>query len=560
VIRREESAGADRGPSRPAAAVAALAIGLLLVRDALLLPEWRILGDVALAAALVLVARERGLRLPSPGLLAVAGLAWTVSHVVALDPGASLEALAHDVRLLAAFTLGAMLIAGSTWSRRAIAAVVVACSAVMALHGWLQVAWLHPRLVLEAPALAGQLADARANSVLVLPGHLAALLAAALALGAGLALATRGRARAATVVLLLITATGLMAARSFSGVLLAAGGLAIVALVSMPARARRWAIGATIAGGAALVVASLGLRSGEIARENPAVARARNWRTAASIVREAPLAGHGGGSFAVEHVRLRPRASNDVRHAHQAFLEAAAEHGLVALPLLVAGAAAVLLAGLRATRGDSSAPLAAGCLGASAVLIGHGLLDFGWSLDSFGGPAAFLLGTTWALVERPRASKLPSLAFASAVVVSFLVSLAGGVAEGLAERALLAASGGEHGRARELLARARRLDPLDDEWCAEGSAAALALAREGGRAADLLEEADGLARRAVALSPRKAARHELLARVLEARGRRVEAAAAALRASQLAPQQLEIAQLRDRLLAGLDSGGRRSPP
>jgi O-antigen ligase len=557
VTPREDAACAVAGPSRAAAASAAVAIGLLLVRDALLLPELRVLGDLALGLALVVLARERGLRLPSQALLLVAGLAWIASHVMALDADASLEALAHEARMLAAFSVGATLVAGSVAAQRAVAFAAAACGAGLAAHGWAQVAWIHPRLLLELPSRAGQLADSRANSVLLLPGHLAALLAAAVALGAGHAIARRGWARAGTMLLVLVAASGLVAARSFSGLLLAAVGLSVVVLPSLTPGPRRWTLGATALATLVLVIASARLRAGELTRENPALARARNWRTAASLVREAPLAGHGGGSFAVEHARVRPRASNDVRHAHQAFLEAAEEHGLIALPLLVAGMTAVLLAGLRASRAaDASASVAAGCLGASVVVIGHGLLDFGWSVDSFGGPAAFLLGSTWALVDRPRARPKAMIVLGLVMALATLVTLGDGLAEGLSELALLAAGEGDHAGARELLARARHADPLDDSWAAEGASAALALALGSpDGAAGMLVEAESLARRAVALSPRKAANHELLARILAAGGRRVEASAAAIRASQLAPQRHDLAELRDRLLAELAPAG-----
>jgi O-antigen ligase len=356
-----------------------------------------------------------------------------------------------------------------------------------------------------------------------------------------------------TLVLVLVAASGLVAARSFSGALLAGAGLGVVLLATLPRGLRRRALAAAALASLALIAFAAHRRSGEIRRENPALARARNWRTAASLVREAPLAGHGGGSFAVEHARARPRASNDVRHAHQALLEAAAEHGIVALPLLVAGATAVLLAAIRAARSTArSASLAAGSLGACVVLLGHALLDFGWSVASFGGPAAFVLGSSWGLVEPSRARRGAALAVALALGVAALVTLGDVMAEGLSERAMLAGGEGDHASARALLERARRWDPLDDEWAAGGASAALALALESrDAAAALLAEADGLARRAVALSPRKAARHELLARVLEAQGRRVEAAAAAVRASQLAPQRAELLELRDRLLASL---------
>ncbi len=89
--------------------------------------------------------------------------------------------------------------------------------------------------------------------------------------------------------------------------------------------------------------------------------RLQLWEAAGEMTLDAPLLGHGPGSFGVEHERwleqLPVSATSDLDVAHQTYLEVAAEVGVVGLAAFVALLVAGLRGAWRAWRRDGS-PLA----------------------------------------------------------------------------------------------------------------------------------------------------------------------------------------------------------
>lgn len=539
-----------RGPVAGLRSAQALALGLIAVlalRAPSSHPEGLLLADAVLAAGLALAARAGRLPPLRSPLVALAGVILLASAVTAADSHAAIGACGHALRLLLAGWLGASLVRSVAEASHA-ATVLAVAAALASLHGVAQVAFLHPRLAARAadaaPGIVAQLTDARANSVFLLPAHLGAFAAMGLAAAIGRTLAARSRwTRLISLLLALACAVGVGVAASFGGVLLAVLGAGIAGLVVLSGRGRRVAAGVGAAVALVVVTFSIVQRSGEMQRETPWGARARNWATACRLMREAPLLGHGPGGFGVAHARARDAASNDVQHAHQAFLEAGAEQGIGMLAVLAAFVGALAsraVAVLRDPLARADRATLAALVAAAAVAIAHGLLDFGWSSPTWAIPAAAILGVAWSL-RGMGSGAVAGRALAAPVVALVLLMAWDGLTLAAVhdgEAALVLAREGRHADARVLIARARLVDPLSDRWKAEGAGAALALAAEARDSASreaLLAEAEDLARAAVSASPLKAARHGLLSRVLVARGDGIGAAVAAERARQLAP-------------------------
>ncbi len=114
--------------------------------------------------------------------------------------------------------------------------------------------------------------------------------------------------------------------------------------------------------------------------------RSEMWRGTIQMIRDAPVWGHGGGSFHLvdsRYVRLLPGRA--AVHAHNDYLHVGAEYGLVGLALaLITGLAMVsgwLRVALR-SRHEKNARLAAGALGMIAAALAQSFVDF--NLHIFG--------------------------------------------------------------------------------------------------------------------------------------------------------------------------------
>jgi O-antigen ligase len=120
------------------------------------------------------------------------------------------------------------------------------------------------------------------------------------------------------------------------------------------------------------------------------------WRAAVREFADAPFAGEGLGAFGLTFFDRAPLGAFGSRYAHNGFLQAFAEGGLLlGLPLLLLGLLTVV-AGLRALpqRGPLHSPWrAAAALGALALL-GHSLVDFDWTFPVLAGLLAALAAGT----------------------------------------------------------------------------------------------------------------------------------------------------------------------
>jgi O-antigen ligase len=124
--------------------------------------------------------------------------------------------------------------------------------------------------------------------------------------------------------------------------------------------------------------------------------RLETWEHAVLVFREFPVTGTGFGGFksAATLVTGEPQR---VHHSHNAFLQAAADGGLVlAVPLWVAAAAlsVVVLRRVCVSRGLLPLPLAGGAL-ALLLLVLHSGMDFDWSYPALFVAAAVAAAAAW---------------------------------------------------------------------------------------------------------------------------------------------------------------------
>lgn len=108
------------------------------------------------------------------------------------------------------------------------------------------------------------------------------------------------------------------------------------------------------------------------------------WRATLGMIAARPLVGHGLGAYVVAYPQyrlpeyfLRPKAANVTDHAHNEFLEVAAEQGLVGLVATLWLWAASLGRGLSSCRQHDAGErrLVMGLLAAAGLLMLHGMVD-----------------------------------------------------------------------------------------------------------------------------------------------------------------------------------------
>jgi len=133
-----------------------------------------------------------------------------------------------------------------------------------------------------------------------------------------------------------------------------------------------------------LVIATVFLGFGYAARAWRTEVRPMIWKSTLTMIAERPFFGHGLGSFVAEYPRfrlpeyfLRRSATNITDHAHNELLEIAAEQGLVGLVATLWLWGVAFCRGVRSLRADDQWKLGLGILGATTVLLMHGMLDVG---------------------------------------------------------------------------------------------------------------------------------------------------------------------------------------
>ena len=122
------------------------------------------------------------------------------------------------------------------------------------------------------------------------------------------------------------------------------------------------------------------------------------WEVAANAFADAPLRGHGSGSFSVLWLRERTVAEA-VRDAHSLELETAAELGLVGLALLAALLGGIAVCAARAARADAAA--VAGPIAVLAAWAAHSAVDWDWEMPALTLVAVLLAGLVIARADGP---------------------------------------------------------------------------------------------------------------------------------------------------------------
>ena len=267
---------------------------------------------------------------------------------------------------------------------------------------------------------------APAGAALALTFSRGAIVAAAVGLVALVALApTRGQLRAALVVaasaaVAAVLASALPAVRTLEGARGSEGAILLVGLVVVGAagafvargdgdRALRGVRPALAVVG---VIVAIGLVAGTAALETgtpsdgATVARLGStdsnryayWGVALDAFADAPLIGHGAGSFGVLWLRDRTVAEV-VRDAHSIWFETAAELGLIGVALLAALFGGTVLAARRAPPARVAGPAAA-----LIVWAVHSALDWDWELP--GGPTLMAVVLAGLVIARGRRAAL----------------------------------------------------------------------------------------------------------------------------------------------------------
>jgi len=233
----------------------------------------------------------------------------------------------------------------------------------------------------------------RMGGTYVCPNHFANLVSMALAMAA--AVATGGGLGWGLKLLagyaLIIIPWPLVLSQSRAGFATAVGGVLLVGWLWALRRSRRAAAAALLALPvvAAVAVALVWARAPDLRHRLEAAphdiqARIQIWKGTLEMIRAAPLAGHGGGSFHLldsRYVEMPPGMA--AVHAHNDYLHTAAEYGLVGLGLAIAMGFTAFLALARA-HGRASKPahaaVAAGALGMLAVSAAEALVDFNFHI------------------------------------------------------------------------------------------------------------------------------------------------------------------------------------
>jgi O-antigen ligase/predicted negative regulator of RcsB-dependent stress response len=205
---------------------------------------------------------------------------------------------------------------------------------------------------------------------------LGAYLAASIALGAAL-----WDKRATVVCALLLAAMCFCRSR---GAWLALGATALLWFFwgnrDTPAARMVWRVV-----GMQLVIAAVFLGRGYVGREWQTEVRPLIWKSTLHMIAERPFLGHGLGTFVAEYPRfrlpeyfLRSRAASVTDHAHNEVLEIAAEQGLLGLVATLWLWGTIFYGGMRSLPAWSERRRwGLGILGATTVLLLHGMLDVG---------------------------------------------------------------------------------------------------------------------------------------------------------------------------------------
>jgi O-antigen ligase len=183
---------------------------------------------------------------------------------------------------------------------------------------------------------------------------------------------------------------GLVVTSSKGGIFSALVGLFVMAVAISRARPgavgaalkRVWpflAVGAVLFGALAFRTIIPRLRSSFGGDDYSTLFRVYTWKATWAMALAKPLLGHGLGTFSVALPKYA--IASYTRHAHEVWLQLAAECGLPAMLLLAAATLVALVSGWRQLK-TPNWPYAAAAIGAVVAFVLHGLSDSGWSVTS----------------------------------------------------------------------------------------------------------------------------------------------------------------------------------
>ncbi|HWO19089.1 MAG TPA: O-antigen ligase family protein [Kofleriaceae bacterium] len=394
--------GSRRTRERPSPLVALLAVPLGLTA----------LQLVPLPAGVIEALAPTGAGLREDGA-ALAGTApW---RAISLDAPGSLRALCFFVILLGVAALSLRLSLTERGRYRVLAGIAALCGAaalVTAAHELAGATALYGvyEPVAASPAVLGPLLNGN---------HLGGLLAAGAVLGLALVMYRnqRGALRATWAVVTAGCAAGSLATLSRGAALaLAAGGLVTVgALIGQRLRSdgrrrRRRdqlitsSLPIGVVGVCALVIVvytsagGVGKQLGDtsLAELQEDDSKFGVWRSAMRLVEESPWLGVGRGAFEPAFTRVHPpSALQTASHVENEYVQAVVDWGIVGAVLCALAAGWLAISVIRRWHDGA---LAAGALGALAVLAVQSVVDFGVELLGVAVPAVAIAGT---LAYRP---------------------------------------------------------------------------------------------------------------------------------------------------------------
>jgi O-antigen ligase/tetratricopeptide (TPR) repeat protein len=340
-------------------------------------------------------------------------------RAITLDAPGSLRALCFFVILLGVAAISLRLSLTERGRYRVLAGVAAICGATALI------AAAHE--LLGATALYGLYEPVQASPTVLGPllngNHLGGLMAAGAVLGLALAAYRnqRGWVRAAwAVVTAACTAVSLATLSRGAALALAGGGLVTIAILigqrlRSDARRRRRSdqlltsslpIGIVAVCGLVIVVyTSAGGVGRQLGDTSLSELQAQNskfgvWRSAARLVEESPWLGIGRGAFEPAFTRVHPpSALSTASHVENEYVQALVDWGIAGA---IACAAAVCWFAIVAIRRWHDGPLAAGALGALAVIAVQSVVDFGVELLGVAAPVVAIAGTlAYAPVREP---------------------------------------------------------------------------------------------------------------------------------------------------------------
>ena len=135
--------------------------------------------------------------------------------------------------------------------------------------------------------------------------------------------------------------------------------------------------------------------------DNSTMFRVYTWQGTTRMARERPVFGWGPASFPSTYGQFA--ITGTTKHAHQVWLQIAAENGIVASLLLLGACLVATAHGWRALQ-QANWSIAAGSLAALWAFVAHGFTDYGWGTTSI----ALLLLLTLALLQSCDAGITPS--------------------------------------------------------------------------------------------------------------------------------------------------------